>query len=166
LNNWKNQCAPNLGLAQCYSHRRRVGFILHVACPNHGHRRCRCFLTTVHHPRVMTVPWFSVPTCAALALTYNLCELNAEGFPFTFSPSCFRAAPLSTKHHHMNRPLWLSPEVAFAAASSAQARCHSPTSEPVPSASPPACRRWRPPTRTCCRGWPIPSEFLHPPLLS
>jgi hypothetical protein len=43
----------------------------------------------VHHPWVPTVLQFSAPTCAALALTYNLCELNAEGFPFVFSSSCF-----------------------------------------------------------------------------
>jgi hypothetical protein len=77
-----------LGPAQCYSHRPRVGFRPHNACPNHSRRRRHCFLTAAHRSWVPTAPQFSVPTCAALALAYNLCELNADGFPFTFSSSC------------------------------------------------------------------------------
>jgi hypothetical protein len=155
-----------LGPAQCYSHRPGVSFRPRINCPNYGGRQRHCFLAAVHHPRVSTAPWFSAPTWAALTLAYNLCELDAEGFPFAFSPSCFCAAPLSTEHCHTDRPLWLSPEDNFAAATSTHDRCRSLTSEPVPSATPPACRRWRPPARMRCCGWPIPGEFLHPPHLS
>jgi hypothetical protein len=155
-----------LGPAQCYSHRPGVGFRPRVACPDRGGRRRRCFPTAMHHPQVPTAPRFSAPTCAALALAYNLCELNAEGFPFAFSSSCFPAAPLSTEHRCADRQLQLSPEAAFAATTSTQAHYGSLTSEPVPSTTPPVCRRWYPSARTCCCGWPIPSELLHPPLLS
>jgi hypothetical protein len=65
------------------------------------------------------MPWFSAPTCVILALAYNLCELNAEGFPFVFSSSCFSATPLSTEHRHTDWLLRLSPEAAFAATTSA-----------------------------------------------
>jgi hypothetical protein len=155
-----------LGPAECYSHRPRVAFRPRIACLNHGCRGHHCFPTTMHRPWVPTAPWFSAPTCATLALAYNLYELNVEGFPFTFSSLCFPTAPLSIEHRHTDQPLRLSPEVVFAATTSAQARCRSPTSEPVPSATPPACHRWSPSHHTRCRGWPIPGELLHPSLLS
>jgi hypothetical protein len=155
-----------LGPAQCYSHRPDVSFRPCVACPNRGLRWQCCFLTATHCPQVLTAPWFFAPTCAALMLAYNLYELNAEGFPFAFSSSCFHTAPLSTEHHQADWPLRLSPEAAFAVTTSAQARCRSPTSEPAPSATPPACCWWCPSARTRYRGWPIPGELLHPPLLS
>jgi hypothetical protein len=88
-----------LGPAQCYSHRPGVGFRPHNACPNHGRCRRHCFLTAAHRSWVPTAPQFSVPTCAALALAYILCELDAEGFPFVFSFSCFplpHPCPMST----------------------------------------------------------------------
>jgi hypothetical protein len=99
-------------------------------------------------------------------LAYNLCELNIEGFPFAFSSSCFPAAPLSTEHRRVDQLLRLSLEAAFTVTTSAQARCRSPTSEPAPSTTPPACHRSCPSARMHCRGWPIPSELLHPPVLS
>jgi hypothetical protein len=102
----------------------------------------------------------------ALALTYNLYELNAKGFPFVFSSSCFPTAALSTEHRHVDRPLWLSPKATLTATASTQAHCCSPSSEPTPSATPPTCHRWCPSSRTRYCGWPIPSELLHPPLLS
>jgi hypothetical protein len=142
----------------------RVGLRPRVACPNHGRHRLRCFPTAVHRPRVLTAPRFSTPTCSTLALAYNLCELNTEGFPFTFSSLCFPAAPLSAEHCLMNRPLRLSPEATFATMTSAQARCRSSTSEPAPSATPPAYHQWCPSTHPRCRGWLIPGELLHPPL--
>jgi hypothetical protein len=97
-----------------------------------------------------------VPSCAAITLSYNIYELNAEGFLFAFSSSCFPAAPLSTEHHHADRPLWLSLEAAFTALTAAQARYRSPTSTPAPFATPLACGRCCPSARTCCCGWPIP----------
>jgi hypothetical protein len=159
LNNWKNQCAPNWARP-----------IATVTGPelilDRGHRQRRCFLTAMQRPRVLTTPRFSALMCAALALAYNLCELNANGFPFMFSSSCFPTAPLSTEHRHMDRPLRLSLEAAFATMTSTQAHCRSPTSEPAPSATPPAYRRWCPSTRTHCCGRPIPGGLLHLPLLS
>jgi hypothetical protein len=74
--------------------------------------------------------------------------------------------PLPFKHRHADRPLRPSPEAAFTATTSAQAHCRSLTSEPTPFATPLACRRWCPSTRTCCRGRPRYGELLHPPLLS
>jgi hypothetical protein len=68
--------------------------------------------------------------CATLMLAYNTYELNIEGFPFTFSSSCFPAAPLSTEHRRADRPLRLCPETAFAAMTSAQAHCRSPSGLP------------------------------------
>jgi hypothetical protein len=66
----------------------------------------------------------------------------------------------------VDRPLWPSTEASFTAATSAQVRCRSLTSEPVPSTTPPAYRRCCPSTHMRCRGRPIPGELLHPPLLS
>jgi hypothetical protein len=146
-----------LGPAQCYSHRPGVGFRPHNACPNRGRRRRRCFLTAAHRSWVPTAPQFSVPMCAALALAYNLRVLLFM-LPI--------AAPLSTEHRCADRLLQTSLETAFTAMTSTQAHCCSPTSEPAPSATPPACRRWCPSARTCCRGRPIPGELLYPPLLS
>jgi hypothetical protein len=155
-----------LGPAPCYSHRPGVSFKPRIAYTNHGCRRCRCFLTAVHRPWVPTMLWSSAPMCATLMLAYNTYELNVEGFPCTFSSSCFPAAPLSTKHRRADRPLWLSPETAFAAMTSAQAHYRSLTFEAPPSATPQDYRRWCPSARTCCHGQPIPGELLHPPLLS
>jgi hypothetical protein len=120
----------------------------------------------VHRPRVLTAPWFSTSTCAALVLAYNLCELNAEGFPFSFSSLCFPAAPMSTEHRCVDRTLRLSPEAAFTAMTSAQAHCRSLISESLRSATPPTYHQWCPSARTRCRGCPIPSELLHLPLPS
>jgi hypothetical protein len=143
-----------------------VSFRRRIACPNHSHHCCHCFPTVVHRPRVLTAPRFSTSTCAALVLAYNLCELNAEGFPFSFSSLCFPAAPMSTEHRCVDRTLRLSPEAAFAAMTSAQARCRSLISESLRSATPPTCHHWCPSARTRCRGCPIPSELLHLPLPS
>jgi hypothetical protein len=77
-----------LGPAQSHSHRPGVGFRPHSACPYHSRHLHHCFLTAVHRPWVLTVPQFSAPMCAALTLSYIICELNAEGFPFVFSSSC------------------------------------------------------------------------------
>jgi hypothetical protein len=92
-----------LGPSQCYCHQAGVIFRPCIACPNCGHRWHRSFLIFAHRSRVPTALRFSAPTCAALALAYNLCELNAEGFPFVFSFSSFPTAPLSTEHHRMDR---------------------------------------------------------------
>jgi hypothetical protein len=59
------------GLAQCYS--TNLGLV----------SDCAALPVGFDHAAVST------PTCAALALAYNLRELNAESFPFKFSSSCF-----------------------------------------------------------------------------
>jgi hypothetical protein len=65
-----------LGLVQCYSHRPGVGFRPRITYSSHA--------PPVGSDR------------AALALAYNLCELNTEGFLFTFSSLCFPSPAFST----------------------------------------------------------------------
>jgi hypothetical protein len=55
--------------------------------------------------------------------------------------------PLSTERRHADWPLRRSPQAAFAATTSARTHRLSTISEPVPSTTPPACRRWFLPTR-------------------
>jgi hypothetical protein len=89
LNNWKKDCAPNWDRPSAT-----------VTDPRSVPARASPIQTaadtsaTIFRPPhtasyFPNVPRLSAPTCAALALTYNLCELNTEGFPFAFSSSCF-----------------------------------------------------------------------------
>jgi hypothetical protein len=94
---------------------------------------------------------------------------RAEGFPHPHAPplrSPITSVSLTPKGSPSHSPLWPSPEATFTAATSAQAHYRSLTSEPAPSATPSACRRWCPSARAHCCGWSIPSELLHLPLLS
>jgi hypothetical protein len=45
-------------------------------------------------PQAPTAHSFALPTCVALTLAYNHCELHAEGFPFVFSSLRARLVPL------------------------------------------------------------------------
>jgi hypothetical protein len=132
----------------------------HQRRPNHGH--CCCLPPAVLPPHCGFPRPRAPPSRSPIS--------SASSTPrASLSRSPLRAphrTPLSSEHHHVDRPLRPSPEATFAATTSAQAHCRSPTSEPATSATPPACHRWCPSTRMCYRGRPIPGELLHPPLLS
>jgi hypothetical protein len=132
----------------------------HRRCTNRS--RCRALPPTVPQPR----HGFPCPRAPPLRSPVSSASSTSKA-SLSRSPLCApHRTPLSSEHCHMDRPLQPSPEAAFAATTSAQAHCRSPTSEPTPSATPPACCRWCPSTHTRCRGRPIPDELLHPPLLS
>jgi hypothetical protein len=100
------------------------------------------------------------PTCAALALTYNLCALNVEGFPFAFSSSCFPSphpCPLSAtaRTGHSGRPPrplsppWPPPELTSTP---------RPSSRRPPPLLRPATYGYIPPD-ACPRGAPLAREL-------